>query len=71
MTAMATTNHAKRRPLRTRQWLPLAVLGAFVLGSGIGALMGNPNSWLWALGGVAVILTIAAIVSVRRRNVRS
>ena len=33
--------------------------------------MGNPNSWLWALGGVAVMLTIAAIVSVRRRNVRS
>ena len=39
---------------RIRQILPLLALASALVGAGIGSLVGQPNSWVWALGGAAV-----------------
>jgi hypothetical protein len=58
----------RRKQLRVRQWAPLTILAAGLAGAGLGALAGDPNSWLWFAGG-AVIPALYAIGVYRRERI--
>lgn len=55
------------RPTRTtKQWLPLTALVLGLIGSAVGAIAGQPNSWLWFGAGVVVAVVWALLA--RRRS---
>ncbi|MBT1679821.1 hypothetical protein [Curtobacterium aurantiacum] len=56
-----------RRPTRTtKQWLPLTALVLGLIGSAVGDIAGQPNSWLWFGAGVVVAVVWALLA--RRRS---
>jgi len=59
------------RRLKLRQWLPVASLLLGLIASFVGAQYGQPNSWLWFGGGVALAVVLAVITRRRTRMDRS
>ena len=53
-----------RRPVR--QWVVLVSLALGLAASAIGATFGQPNSWLWFVGGVAGGVGFSSAVAAQR-----
>jgi membrane associated rhomboid family serine protease len=53
---------------RIRQVLPLLALASALVGAGIGSVVGQPNSWAWALGGAAVACLLGLLLFWARRR---
>lgn len=54
--------------LRMRQWLPLFTLLLATSGAALGAAFGQPNSWVWFIGGGLVAIVIGVITLAGRRR---
>jgi len=54
--------------LKVRQWLPLFALLLATVGAAVGAAMGQPNSWVWFLGGGLAAVLIGVITLTGRRG---
>jgi hypothetical protein len=56
------------RRVRVRRWAPLLVLVLGMVGAGMGAIVGEPNSWLWFGAGAVLAVVIATATSWRRSH---